>query len=379
VVEIMKAVAPLEWVQEQVEGLIDSAGAYVLGRTDEFVIQISLVENKADASAVLTELAERKLDDLVMSLRPCSDAETFQLAQEYATSGFTDVPPCLPSFISAEQLRDELPFDMADAVDSLVIANLPDEVTFSEDVLRGEFGPQDGQGGGGQGEGGEEEKSPLERLDQIREWMSTGYVFTSEDLKERLGESGTRLDSFREVLSDQWSYTHEDFRQDVAERGGQEALDNLDLVRANLKLARQLAWLAWLVLALVLVVIGFLGGRNWRSRIAWAAAPLVFFGLIITVAFGPVYSGITGNYVDRAKEQVLNDLDPNESFYQTQTLIINKMFDVVVDVPGQFVAGIRNVGIIMLVIGVVAIGATILYPRFSKPKPAATPEAGATT
>ncbi|MDA1189590.1 MAG: hypothetical protein O2854_07955 [Chloroflexi bacterium] len=388
VTAILRAVAPPEWVQIQVEALIDAAVEYILGQTDTFSIEISLAENKLAAAVVLEELAEQKLDELFMTLPDCTTSETIEIATDYATAGgLPGIPPCLPAedIISREDLRAAIPLDLSDAVNELVLGQLPDSIAFDETLLRDQFGGSEegnsgSQSGNGSGNGGGE-TNPLERLDQIREYVQEGFTYSSDDLREDFGEDVARLDDVREILSDEWSYTHEDLRQDIFDSGGQEALDRFDLVRDNLKLARQLSWLLYLILALVLVMIGFLGGRRWRSRFMWAAAPLVLFGLILVIAFGPVYSWAFDSYATPKINELFRGNSDNENnpgqqedqFFQTTTLAKNKLLDVAEVIPGTFTTNIRNFGLIMLVIGLVMILGAFFWPKASggRPRPRA--------
>lgn len=50
---------PPEWLQEQVEEVIDSLGPYLLGRSDSFTLTISPVERAAAVEAAIVALAER--------------------------------------------------------------------------------------------------------------------------------------------------------------------------------------------------------------------------------------------------------------------------------------------------------------------------------
>ena len=353
----LRRVAPPEWVQEQVEALIDSTGDYLVGTSDTIGIEVDLRENKRDAAIVLEEIADRKLEGIVATLPVCTAQESLDLAAEIAAGRFSQMPSCRPSFLTAETLKPLLALDLSGAIGVSVLSNIPDTVSFDESLLRKAVSS----------EGGSSDEDPLERLDQVRDWMKAGFTYTDSDLREKLGENGARLDDVRSFLSDSWTYTHEDFREDLSQReDGGETLDNIDTVRDVLKRVRSLAWLAYVVLALLLVSIGFLSGRNWRSRIMWAAAPVLVSGLILVIAFGAVYGGVTSGRIDTARANAIAELDQTSDFYNTQVLAANKGFDMAEDIPAEIVGGIRTSGVYMLIIGIVLILGAAFWPQIRR-------------
>jgi hypothetical protein len=353
VLDALRRVAPRDWVQQQVEALVDSTGDYLVGQSDTFGVQVDLRENKREAAVVLEEIADRRLESIVATLPVCTAQESLDLAAEIAAGRFTQMPSCRPSFLTPETLKPLLALDLSGAISASVLANIPDTVEFNESLLRQAIST----------DGGNNEEDPLERLDQVRDWLKSGFTYTDGDLREDLGENGGRLDDVRAFLSDSWTYTHEEFREDLSERNGGESLDSLDTVRSALKRVRGLLWLAYLVLALLLVSIGFLGGRNWRSRVIWAAAPVAISGLILIIVFSAVYSGVVGGIMEDVRADTIAEINQTGDFYNTQVLATNKAFDVAEDVPAEFVGGIRTSGVWMLIIGIVVILGAAFWPQ----------------
>jgi hypothetical protein len=336
---------------------VDSTGDYLVGTSDTIGIHVDLRENKRQAAVVLEEIADRKLEGIVATLPVCTTQESLDLAAEIAAGRFSQMPSCRPSFLTTETLKPLLAPDLSGAISASVLSNIPDTVEFNESLLRQAIST----------DGGGSEEDRLERLDQVRDWLKGGFTYTDADLREDLGENGARLDDLRSFLSDSWTYTHEDFREDLSSRGdGQATLDALDTVRDALKRVRSLAWLAYIVLAFLLVSIGFLGGRNWRSRLMWAAPPVLISGLILVFLFGAVYSGVAGGWLDNARADAIAELDQNDEFYNTGLLAVNKGLDMAENAPAEFVGGIRTSGIWMLIIGLVLILGAAFWPQIRR-------------
>jgi len=352
ILDALRRVAPPEWVEAQVEAFIGSTGGYLVGTSDTIGIQVDLRENKQEAAVVLGEIADRRLEGIVSGLPVCTAQESLDLAADIAAGRFTEMPSCRPSFLTPETLKPLLDLDLSGAISATVLSNIPDTVEFNESFLR--------QAVASDGGGAED---ALERLDQVRDWTKNGITFTDNDLRERLGDNAARLDDLTSFMADSFTYTHEDFREDLSAQSGTEALDTIDTVRDALKRVRSLLWLAYLVLALLLVAIGFLGGRNWRSRVMWAAAPVIISGLILVIVSGPVYSGVVGGRIDTARTNAISDLDQADGFYNTEVLLINKGFEVVENVPGEFVGGILTSGVWLLVIGIAVILGAAFWPQ----------------
>ena len=83
VVAALREVAPPEWVQEQVEAVIDLAGLYIGGETDSLSISINLEENKRAARRVIVDAVDRTLRETADRLPACTPR---QLAQFTAFS-----------------------------------------------------------------------------------------------------------------------------------------------------------------------------------------------------------------------------------------------------------------------------------------------------
>ena len=146
-------------------------------------------------------------------------------------------------------------------------------------------------------------------------------------LREDLGEDDIEaLDDVRAFLADGWTYTETDLREHLVEAGDEDTLNGFDRGRGYFDLARTPRLLMYLPVLLILIVVGFLGGRGWSGRFAWAAGSLAVTSAIILVAFGPVYSAVSESLLEDARGEVISDVSGD--FEITQRLFIDKLFDI---------------------------------------------------
>jgi hypothetical protein len=213
IVQVVKEVATEEWLDAQVDRIIDAAMPYVLGQQEEFQVTISLEDRKEAILDAVAGLVATKIGGVpggfvgaVFSLVPAQVAESI------------GVP-------------------------------LPDTIVFTEADLRRAMSPDS-----------------LELLDEARSVIREGWIYTEANLRRDLADNPDNLDTLdrvRETLSQGWSYTQVDLRRDLA--GNPDNLGTLDEVRENVDRAQGLRWLLLLVLGLLLAGIGLLGGRNWSD------------------------------------------------------------------------------------------------------------------
>ena len=306
-------------MQEQAERVIDEAGPYLTGRAETLVVTIPLDDNKREARSLISALARDKLE-----------------RRGVQTAAIID--------------------RVVDSVDSVVLAQVPDRVRFTDALLRQVLT-----------EAGAEDNVAL--LDDVRELVRDGWTYSDRDLTEdiRSGFGGPGpgddavevLDDVRAFLSDQWTYTERDLREDIVKAGGDEALDDFDQARDVLGWARGLRLLVYLPVLIVLAAIGFLGGRGWSGRFQWASAFLVIAAASVLIVFWPVYNALAEPGIDEAIEKI----DPSGSFGQTSLLATNKAFDVVEAEAGDFASGVATKSVILLIVGIVGLGLSFRWEQ----------------
>ena len=362
--QALRQAAPIEWVQAEVERVIDEASPYLTGRTDKFAITVELRNNKRQARALILDIVQMRLEEAARQLPVCSAAQTAQISQRLAGGGLQRLPPCMPEGIQPGRLVDQMSGPIADGVDSVVLRSIPDNIVFTEANLRQAL---DLAGAG----------DNLELVDDVREIIRDDWTYTDSDLREDVfeqwGQGGLdRLEDIRDFLSDRWTYTRQDLRDDILELTDQQALDDFDQGRDYLSLARTFRYLIYVPALLVLVLVGLLGGRTWSSRIRWAASFLVIATAIIFIATGPVYSFVGDSLLDDAalidgrlffdaQKEAQADIDRGGDFENTERLANDKLLEILKSVVSGFASGVAGKSLVLMVIGGLVIGATIWW------------------
>ena len=171
------------------------------------------------------------------------------------------------------------------------------------------------------------------------------------------------LDDVRAYLADGWTYAHTDFREDLVDLGDESDLEDSDRGRDRFSQARTFRLLVYVPALLFLVAIGFLGGRRWSSRIAWAAGSFAIVSAIIFIGFGSVYSAFGEPLIEDAREEALEEIDFDSDFESTQRLVVNKGFDMAESVINGFASGVAIKSLVLLVIGLVVLGVSLNWAR----------------
>ena len=206
VLAALRQVAPVEWVGEQVEMVIDDAGPYLTGEVDHFTTKVSLLDNKRRAEGVLAELVESKMTGLAQRLPNCTSADQLQQAVRQVSQG-QGLPSCVPAGVPTEQLLERLGIDVVGQVQSAVLGPVPNDVRFSDGQLRSALSLA------GAGDN-------LEQVDDVRQILRDGWTYTQDDLKADLNERGDdlvdTLEDVRALLADGWTVTEMDLRENLS-------------------------------------------------------------------------------------------------------------------------------------------------------------------
>ena len=356
VLSALRRVAPPEWVEEQAERVIDEASPYLTGRSETLDISISLADNKREARDVIVETVIAKFTQAANELPKCTRGQTLG---QMLSGGSQRLPECIPAGVQPNELVDFIGNNVVvAAVDPLVLGAIPDTIRFTETNLREALriaGAEDN----------------IELVDDVREIVRDGWSYTQADLQEDLRETfnGTgqgedaieALDDVRAFLADGWTYTEVDFREHIVEATDEDTLDDFDSGRDYFSLARTLRLLIYLPVLLLLVTVGFLGGRGWAGRFAWAAGSLVVTSAIIFVAFGPVYNVVGESQLEDGREKALSEIEVTGDFENTQRLVIDKLFDIGELVINGFASGMATKALILVIVGLVGLGVALRW------------------
>ena len=349
----LRRVAPSYWVQEQVEIVIDQASPYVTGKTDTLTLSISIADNKREARAVIAETVRSKFGQAVAQLPECTADQTLSELVSGISSG---LPECIPPGILPQTMVERAGDVVADAVDSFVLGLIPNNIRFTDSTLRQTLE----QAGAAEN---------IELLDDVRELIRDGWTYKDSDLRGDLREGFSdpadgdeaveALDDILAFLADGWTYTERDFREDLTEATNEATLEDFDDGRdilVSIHKWRLLIYLAALILlATFLAIIGFLGGRHWSSRIAWAAAALVVTSGIIFVASWPVYNAVGKPSLDDEQETAIAKIEFDSDFENTERLATEKGFDILKSVVNGFASGVAAKSLTALIVGVIAL------------------------
>ena len=353
IVAALRQVAPPEWVQEQAERVIDEAGPYITGETDDLSVSVSIADNKREARDVIVETVKSKFNRAVEALPECTAGETLS---ELISGFLFGLPNCIPAGVQPDAFVDQVADTVAEGVDSFVLGQIPDEILFTDTVLRETLT----QAGAAEN---------IDLLDDVRELVRDGWTYTDldlrQDIREIFGDAGQGdeaievLDDVRAFLADDWTYTEIDLREDIAEAGGEDVLKYLDRGRTNFDRARRFRLLLYLSVLPTLVSIGFLGGRSWRGRFAWASATLAVASGVIFVASGPVYDALGESRLEDAKETAIRKISLTEDFKDTERLAIDKAFEMTNSVADGFASGVATKSLILLIVGTAGLGLSL--------------------
>ncbi len=354
VVAAMRAAAPSPWVRAQAERLIDEAGLYVTGQTEGFEFEVSLVENKRLAHGILSGLVEREVQAQIDRLPIC---RTVEEARSALGGGVLRLPTCVPPDLSPGRLLDSLGIDLDAEVTRLVLAPIPNAVSFSQAQLRDALAEAGAAGN-------------VERLDDVRSLFSDGWTYTEDDLREDLTARGNEsvydaLQDARSLLADGWTYTSADFTEDVIESDGAEAMADIDRGRSAIAAARTLRWLLFLPAVLLLAGVGLLGGRDWPGRVVWGAASLIVCAVAVAVLSGLVYPAVASGLIDEARWQAVGDVNPADDYARTGRLVAGKAFDVIESVSDALAAGVTVSSLVLAVAAAVVIAAVVNRDRIA--------------
>jgi hypothetical protein len=247
---------PQDWTIAQFKSMISRVADYVKGDVNNLSFDIVLTDVKSSAGVLITDLADEKLEAAYESLPECSPAE---FAAEIAGLPPNTLPSCRPTGCDYEcfrqALEDHYGMTIAEAVDQNVLDMIPN-----------------------------------------------AFYFNDAQLREMIGEDMTdALDSAREfIYEDKCQLTDQDLREsDDGSNAAEE--DSFDNARHVIHTIKMWIWVLWILAILLLVAIGFLCGRNWKSRLLWPLCVLCVTSLIflIVVAVANAVAPYPDRFVDR--------------------------------------------------------------------------------
>ncbi len=351
IIPALRQVLPPEFLQSQAENMIDQVAPYVTGDAQGFKIVVPLADRKQAALAAIQGLVDKKLNEAVAKMRPCTVTEALDLVKK----GFTGaLPPCLPKGNSLDEVKQALGINLPGITQAQIEQQLGISLDIlikgvTADTIKKDFGI--------------DVSAQVNKA--IGDAIPNEFVFTDVDLRKVLSDKDEKtLDNALDVTRNGYSFTDADLRKAISDaQGGQEALDTFDMARGYIGLGRKLSFLLYLVPALLLAAIAFLGGRSWRGRLAWAAVPLLFATGLAYAAFGPVYRAIVQPMLDDAFAEAKADA------MGVALMMVEKGTSVAQSAINDIVSPLATQALVLLITSVVALAVVILWPMlFRRPK-----------
>ncbi|MFC1847893.1 hypothetical protein ACFLXV_01085, partial [Chloroflexota bacterium] len=332
----VKEVLPQPWVKGRLRDVINGAAAYIKGETDSVNITIDLGARRAMALELLTELADRKLESRFFSLPECSMSHFLQIVQNLPPD---TLPDCRPTGMSYDEAKAMLDIDIAGSVDRRIGDKIPDTWIYTDSDLRQSLGV------------GNEHL-----LDDARDWVAEGWTFTDTDLLDELDiDERDTLEDVRGWIENGYIFTETDLREAISD--DDEDLRPLDEARRWTGTARTWLWFPWLAYFLILASIGLLGGRNWRSRLAWSLSVMFFTSLILLVFLGLIYP--------IAWEPRIYEIGLDLADYEaTEAVLAAKGNQVITNVFDSYFSGMRNKVLYMFLGSGVPLAGLIIWNRY---------------
>ena len=322
---VIKVAAPEAWIREHVERLVDEGADWISGTSQEMSVVIDLRENKVAAHSALLDLTRRKVEEYLTdcpeNLVALADVLIRARLQECrALSGATG-----PEIDEAVSLLKK---HLDPEIETHVLANIPDSIHITDqDILWGDDDISEGRFAA--------------ILEDVREITLRAQSFTEADLREEL-----------ERISGPWTV-------DALEQV-RSALQDFQQARTWMSRFKALSWLAWIPVIVLLISIGLLGGRNWHSRVSWAAACLIGITSLLVVALQFLHS-MWSSRIEEVRVETLGQLDPGSPSSLSTEMIVNKGFDVVTGAGSVFIDGLVRQSLIGLAIGLAVVAATIVW------------------
>jgi len=137
-------------------------------------------------------------------------------------------------------------------------------------------------------------------------------------------------------------------------------MEAFEQVRSGLGMAKKWLNFVWIMPFLLLLAVGALGGRQWSSKLIWAAALLAAMALIAYIIFGPVFSATAQPVIDQTLAMEFNQTEGITSLMaQKGTILAQNAVD-------SFISGLRNQAIAIIIASVVLIGAGVVLHNWDK-------------
>jgi hypothetical protein len=303
----VKQAMPQDWTITQFKNMVDAIAAYLKGDSATLDLTVDLTSVKSSAGTALSTLADTKLKTAFDSITTtCTEAQF--LAQLNSLPQNT-MPSCKPAGYNYSQFKSALETKMG--------------MTFTQAVNQ-----------------------------NVTNQIPGSYHFDDAQMREALGKDlAGALDSARKfIVDDHGQITDQTLRK--SDNGSTSTgQDNFDKVRSAIHTVKMCIWALWLIAILLLVGIGFLCGRNWKSRLLWPLCVLFVTCLIFVIVIA-VASSVVPDRVVPASERDAT---------QVATLMADKGNEMAHNAINTFVGGLEVKLVLFIVFSGLAIAGVIAW------------------
>ena len=350
--DILKTVAPPEWVEEQAEYAIDELVEYLVGDKETLNFSIDISENKELAVDSLVAMAIEKFDEKLELLPDCSEQDLMTLL----TSSNLNTLTCYPSESGMrsriKDLTDQYRTDVLNSIRPRIIDSIPDEIELNENILE----KQSIAGG-----------AVSETLIEIRELIVDGWEFTDEDLETMLinlgGEkSWEQFQQIRTIISDGINYSNYDLEEDLIESGNDQSIETIGLSRKYLGIAQNLKFFVYAPSILLAIIIGLIGANTWSARLTWSSSAVIIASFVVWLVWGPIFNSVALPIIETELASVgQTSLENIDQYNRTSSLLIEKIQEILVVTTNSLTKGIAISGLATMFISFIVLGITIMW------------------
>ncbi len=334
IISAFREVIPQTWVFARMEDVIYGMAAYVKGEADRMDVTVELGDRKAAAMDVLEIQSDEELRSIFDSLPECTLSEFTSIL---TTLPADTLPSCRPEGQSYDYFKTALGIDIGGSVNALIGDQIPDSWVYTDEELRQSIGPENS-----------------DFVDKARDWAASGWTFSDADLRSRLdADDEETLDDVRGWLANGYSASEADLRERLANDANMD-LSDFDRARQLSHDVRAWLWAFWLIPLLLLVAIGLLGGRNWRSRLAGPLVILLVTCLGVYIALTVVQARVIDPRADRF-------LDDPVQFQGTERAVVELGNDLSYNTISSLTSGTERMALYIMIGSAVLIAALVVY------------------
>ena len=327
-VSVARTTFPPQWLQTQFESLTVKMIPYIVGDADNFVYTLWLKDRVMSAGdAIKDEILHGDVFTYVYEhVIAYVAGELFDSLGELppsVTITEQDIKIALGTVVKEETLASEL----ETAVDSVLqylsgdsdhfTISVPLQTVVTDEVLLALLG-----------EGNEA------YLDEAWYWIDGQWSYTDSNLLNELDSNDEEtLQDVRNWINNGYTVTEADLRDALSDNQG--ALDDFDNIRSWIHTGRTWLWSLWLIPIIFVIAIGFLGGRRWKSRAAWALGSLLLVSIIVFITTVLIYSNVGEPKISELK------LDPGE-YQGVERVMAEKGNELIQRSADSFVSGLKT-------------------------------------